>query len=158
MICDAIIPKQDGKTENSATMLFTITFHSGKLPMINRLINSTMPSVLMPCMLHLCMCCSVSVTLYLLAPLVFSVNIAQFTPPYVKYSTSQGSYSLPFNANCEDLSCPRVAFVLHEASCRGLFVLHRRLLQQTLSLAMQLFSFDNNAGTCYSDARLLLLS
>ena len=32
------------------------------------------------------------------------------------------------------------------------------LFQQPWSVAMRLFWFDNNAGTCYFDTRLLLLS
>ena len=40
----------------------------------------------------------------------------------------------------------------------GILVLHRGLLQQTWSLTMRLFSLDSNAGACYSQARLLLLS
>ena len=67
-------------------MLWTITFHSGKLQMTTYQHYEAKHADVM-CMHHLGMRCPISVALYLLALLVSSVNIAQFTPPptYVKY-------------------------------------------------------------------------
>ena len=135
------------KEKNSATVHWTITFHRGKLQMMNRRINITMPKILSSGVHELRVCCPVVVTFYPLAPFVSSVNITKSTPnfTYDKYFTSQGPYSFRLNG-CKDPLCPRAAFVLHEASRRGLLVLHRRLLQQAWSPAMRLFGFDNNAG------------
>ena len=128
------------KLKDNATARFTITFHSRKLRMINRPINTTLPKVLMPGVLHLGSCCLVTVTVYLLAPFVSSVNITQFTSPPSLLTLSVLLYNVR-TVSTVGVFCARVLPSSY-TRCRGLLMLHHRCNYAT-------FEFDNNKAACY---------